>query len=79
MNSECKLNLGLRFFLAGEEPSEQEVIADAIRKHVTKSSAIALRARQGGCKGNESFMALISFQDVSLGFGGAKITVYLTN
>ena len=26
-----------------EEPSEQEVIADAIRKHVTKSSAIALR------------------------------------
>lgn len=25
------------------EPSEQEVIADAIRKHVTKSSAIALR------------------------------------
>ena len=26
-----------------EEPSEQEIIADAIRKHVTKSSAIALR------------------------------------
>ena len=26
-----------------EESSEQEVIADAIRKHVTKSSAIALR------------------------------------
>ena len=26
-----------------EEPPEQEVIADAIRKHVTKSSAIALR------------------------------------
>ena len=26
-----------------EEPSEQEAIADAIRKHVTKSSAIALR------------------------------------
>ena len=26
-----------------EEPSEQEVIADAILKHVTKSSAIALR------------------------------------
>ncbi len=26
-----------------EEPSEQELIADAIRKHVTKSSAIALR------------------------------------
>jgi fatty-acyl-CoA synthase len=26
-----------------EEPAEQEVIADAIRKHVTKSSAIALR------------------------------------
>jgi len=26
-----------------EEASEQEVIADAIRKHVTKSSAIALR------------------------------------
>jgi hypothetical protein len=26
-----------------EEPSGQEVIADAIRKHVTKSSAIALR------------------------------------
>ena len=26
-----------------DEPAEQEVIADAIRKHVTKSSAIALR------------------------------------
>jgi fatty-acyl-CoA synthase len=26
-----------------EEPAEQEIIADAIRKHVTKSSAIALR------------------------------------
>ncbi len=43
MNRERMPNLGLRFFLASEEPSEQEVIADAIRKHVTKSSAIALR------------------------------------
>ena len=43
MNRERRLNLGLRFFLASEEPTEQEVIADAIRKYVTKSSAIALR------------------------------------
>jgi hypothetical protein len=43
MNSERKLNLGLRFFLPAKNRPSRKSSQTAIRKHVTKRSAIALR------------------------------------